>query len=127
MAKLIILVAVILAGVCYGWVSGLFNQNPHYPEPGKSELTGPDHTRAWNWKPSPLLLPSYLVCVLPEDGYGIEKTPKGYMFRTEEDRKKYIKASAVVGGVIGLVLGLGIVIMIPGKKPETENGKEKTS
>jgi hypothetical protein len=108
-------------GLLYGYISGLHNQNPYYPVP-ESQL--PEQTwieleqckeyihRAWSWEPSPLWLPSYLLCKIPGGpGFGISSTKSGYLFRSSGHRLVYVCTSTILGGCIGLIAGrVGIAI-----------------
>ncbi|MBT7162123.1 MAG: hypothetical protein HN904_05055 [Victivallales bacterium] len=107
MRRLVVRLGVVVAlgvlGAGYGYVSGLRNQNPYYPTPGQDPVfTRQEMSRAWHWRPSLLWLPSYLVCTIT-NGYGITETKSGFLFRDEAGRRRYMRASVVVGVLLGIV------------------------
>jgi hypothetical protein len=111
----------LVLGLLYGYISALHNQNPYYPVP-ESQLSERAWIeleqckeyihRAWSWEPSPLWLPSYLLCKVPGGpGFGISSTKSGYLFRSNGHRVVYVCTSTLLGGCIGLIAGwVGIVI-----------------
>jgi len=112
----------VVLGLLYGYISALHNQNPYYPVP-KNAM--PEKTwielgkckereyivRQWDWQPSPLWLPSYILCKIPpeEPGVGIFWSRSGYLFRSYAGLYLYRFSSTVLGGVIGLIIA--IIIM----------------
>lgn len=96
----VVLGAGLVLGAGYGWLSALRNSNP-YAEPGA--VSAATLGERWGWRPSPAWLPSYVLCVGPRNGYGISRTRSGYLFRTQADRAKYTVASALLGGVMGVL------------------------
>ncbi|MBL8877925.1 MAG: hypothetical protein JNG88_02300 [Phycisphaerales bacterium] len=91
----------------YGFLSAMQNRNPYY-EPGAPPAPP---GAAWGWRPSALWLPSYLLCVVPRNGYGIERTRSGYLFRNAAAELRYLLGSGALGGALGLLLattGIGI-------------------
>ena len=101
----IIFIAGIVLGSGYGCVSAFLNQNPYYPIAGEYNVPEEDMAKAWHWQPSPVWLPSYLVCKFPPNGFGITHTKSGYLFRSEADRRAYIAASTILGGAVGCLVG----------------------
>jgi len=114
-AHIVILVAAVVLGSAYGYTSAVENENPYYPRPG-GDAREEDQKRAWNWEPSPLWFPSYLLCKVPRNGLGIRHTKSGYQFRSGADRLVYRGASTVVGGLMGAVLGLGAMLVVRGTR-----------
>jgi hypothetical protein len=103
----VVLLGAIL-GTSYGYTSAIANQNPHY-RVGGTLVAGSTQVQAWHWIPSRLWLPSYLLCTIPRNGYGIAYTRSGYLFRSSEDRRNYIMASSQMGaglGALGALCGL---------------------
>jgi len=109
----------VVLGLLYGYISTLHNQNPYYPVPESAlpekvwfEL---NHTKlinwAYDWRPSPLWLPSYILCKLPpgEPGIGIFWSKSGYLFRSYAGLYLYRFTSTIVGGVMGLILTKTII------------------
>lgn len=103
---LAVLVVLATLGAVYGWVSALQNRNPYY-EPGAPPAP---LGAAWGWRPSPAWLPSYLLCVVPTNGYGIHHTRSGYLFRDDGGRRRYLAASVAIGGTMGLLAGAGALV-----------------
>lgn len=113
-----------LLGLFYGYVSALHNQNPYYPVPQSAAPEKfwleidiskcPEYaSRAWNWRPSPVWLPSYLLCKVPgEPGLGISYTKSGYLFRSTGFLILYRCASTVLGGLFGFIAGMPVTIVI---------------
>lgn len=112
----------VLIGLLYGYISALHNQNPYYPVPKTAApekfwlelMIGncPEYgSRAWDWRPSPLWLSSYLLCKLPpgEPGIGISYTKSGYLFRSYAGLYLYRFSSTVLGGGFGLILAIIII------------------
>jgi len=102
-----VLIGLALLGAAYGWVSALQNTNPYY-EPGAPPAPYGDK---WGWQPSPVWLPSYLLCVVPTNGYGIHRTRSGYLFRDDGGRRRYLVASVLIGGAMGLLTGAGALVV----------------
>jgi len=101
--KLVILLLLTVLGAGYGLVSSVQNRNPYY-EPGAPPAP---LGAAWGWRPSPAWAPSYLVCVVPTNGYGIHWTRSGYLFPDASGRRRYAIASTVVGSAMGLLVAAG--------------------
>ncbi len=122
------LILLSLLGAGYGYVSARENANP-YPV---SRRTGMPAERIAQipkgraWRPSPLWLPAYLVCVVPrytvENKYaamyeGIPETTdvvgyghqsfdgQGYRFTSNVRRDQYTVASMMTGAGLGLLAG----------------------
>ena len=110
--KTVIFAAAVLLGLTYGGLSGIQNQNPYYPVPGEFDLPHEQRSDAWHWKPSPVWLPSYLLCTVPRNGFGIRHTRSGYMFDSYADRWTYLVASTVVGAIMGSSLGAVIALKL---------------
>ena len=109
MKKTITICAVlVILGGAYGFLSAKRNQNPCYSVTGDLLVPREETGKAWQWQPSPAWLPSYLLCVVPRNGFGISRTRSGYLFRSQEDRMAYTMGSTVLGGGFGLLLGMGI-------------------
>lgn len=112
MQRPVLILAAAVVGSVYGWASGVFNRNPYREPDGESlpaEPVGvPTNVPAWSWEPSPLWMPSYLLCHTPPNGFGITRTRQGYAFKSNADRARYTAASAVIGAAMGLVVGAGI-------------------
>ena len=117
-----------LIGLVYGYISALHNQNPYYPVPQSAAPEKfwleidiskcPEYaSRAWDWRPSPVWLPSYLLCKVPgEPGLGISYTRSGYLFRSTGFLILYRCASTVLGGLLGLALGVIIAAIQAGRE-----------
>lgn len=105
----IILIVAIVLGSGYGCLSALMNQNPY------------DYTvtkDAWHWQPSPVWFPSYILCKVPRNGFGITHTRSGYLFRSEVNRKAYFIASTILGGILGGVVA-GLVLAVTRKRRDS--------
>lgn len=126
----------VVVGLLYGYISALHNQNPYYPVPKTDapekfwlELDirkSPQYTsRAWDWRPSPLWLPSYLLCKVPpgEPGIGIFWSRSGYLFRSYNGLYLYRFTSTVLGGGFGLLIAIFIIIIkkVKQRKKQTES------
>lgn len=106
--------ALLLVGLVYGYISALHNQNPYYPVPktaAPEKLWLELQSRAWDWRPSPLWLPSYLLCKVPpgEPGIGIFWSRSGYLFRSYTGLYLYRFSSTVLGGGFGLIVAIIII------------------
>lgn len=101
--NLLTLLLLTALGAGYGFVSSVQNRNPHY-EPGA--VPAPPGA-AWGWRPSPVWAPSYLLCVVPRNGYGIHRSRSGYLFRDAAGRRQYAVGSTAVGGAMGLLVAAG--------------------
>jgi hypothetical protein len=113
MKKKKIIKMAIIVGLFYGCLSGFQNQNPY------------DHTlttEAWHWQPSPIWLPSYILCKVPRNGFGITHTKSGYLFRSDANRILYIGGSTIVGGGMGYLAGWFMLFMRRGKKKRFKPG-----
>lgn len=102
-----IVLPVILGGA-YGFVSSVQNRNPYY-EPGAPPAP---LGAAWGWQPSSVWLPSYALCVVPKNGYGIGRTRSGFLFRNDDDRRRYTFASTALGAVLGAMVAAGCIGML---------------
>lgn len=100
--NIITLVAVVLLGAGYGCLSAFQNQNPYDPSVGKS---------AWQWQPSPVWLPSFILCKAPGN-VGIRHTKSGYLFRSQADLIVYFSASTILGGIIGGLAGCVVLLVM---------------
>ena len=105
---------VALVGLAYGYISALHNRNPYYPVPGE-KYASEYQTRAFSWQPSPLWIPSYLLCKVPrgEPGIGISWSKSGYLFRSYAGLYVYELASAVLGAGMGMLAGWAAAKMKP--------------
>jgi len=121
--NLIIFFGLIVLGVVYGYISALWNQNPYFPVPGGG-YEGPRgrEDKAWHWQPSPLFLPSYILCKVRRNGFGITRTRSGFLFRSEAKRSLYIRTSTILGGGIGLILAIATITIgtLKQRKRQTE-------
>lgn len=117
----ITLIVAILLGLGYGRISAVLNQNPYYPVFGQYNVPEEDMAEAWRWQPSPIWLPSDLLCKIPTNGYGISHTRSGDLFRSKANRKKYSIANTILGAVLGGFAGC-IVLVITRKKESVEPG-----
>lgn len=97
------LVVLTAFGAVYGYFSSVRNTNP-YNEAGAAPAP---LGAAWGWRPSPVWLPSYLLCVVPRNGYGITVTRSGYLFRDDDGRRRYAVASTVLGAAMGVLVAGG--------------------
>ena len=103
-----ILILSLILGATYGWTSGVMNQNPH------EDAT--TH-KASLWEPSPLWLPSYVLCKVPTNGYGIAHTRSGFLFRNPTDKTRYMIASTTIGAALGVVIGASVAWILR-RKPD---------
>jgi len=108
MKKRTIIVIVFVVGSFYGLVSAIVNRNPYYSIP-KQGVAEADMAKAWEWEPSELWLPSYVLCKMAKHSggnwAGVTYTKSGYIFRTRSDFGIYFIASIIIGGVAGVLLG----------------------
>jgi len=116
----------VVVGLLYGYISALHNQNPYYPVPktGSPEKFWFElKSRAWDWQPSPLWLPSYLLCKVPpgEPGIGIFWSRSGYLFRSYAGLYLYRFSSTILGGVMGLILAKAIIAIKTLKQKRKSN------
>ena len=113
----VIMLVAVVTGSLYGYVSALGNQPPAYKlQPGET-LSAAQRVSAWQWMPSPTLLPSYVLCRLPPNGFGISHTRSGYVFRSEYRRLLYFSAAVAMGAGFGVISGLLCLWMM--KRPAT--------
>ena len=107
MKKTITICAVLaILGGAYGVLSAKRNQNPYHSVKGDLLVPREESGKAWQWQPSPAWLPSYVLCVVPPNGFGISRTRSGYLFRSPENKLAYTMGSTVLGGGFGLLLGM---------------------
>ena len=97
--RFILLVSLILAGIIFGYVAARMN-TPYRVVDGERKNAG------MAWSPSPVWLPSYLLCAIPRNGIWLVHTRSGWMFRFGQDEIYYSIASCVVGGIGGLVIAI---------------------
>ena len=112
-----ILVAALVIGLAYGLLSAAMNQNPCYDVGGKLTVPETRQNLAWHWRPSVVWLPSYLMCVAPINGWGIEYTRSGYLFRSEGGRCLYFAFSACVGAALGALAAWIARLLLCRSKP----------
>jgi len=103
-----VLVLLIALGGIYGFKGAIQNCNPQYSPDGSPRRSDFDRHAAWNWKPSPVWLTSYMLAKVD---YGITLTRSGYLFRKEADRTRYIAGSVAVGVVMGLTAYVVFVLL----------------
>ena len=119
-------IALITAGVLYGLVSAWQNQNPFYSVPGQLDIAAAEAAQAWSWEPSPLWLPSYILCKCPRKGLGITHTRSGYLFRSAEARETYVVESMLIGGALGAGVGI-LIAWIIGRIGKTDRPRSTAS
>ena len=128
----LLLVGLMVVGGAYGYVSALRNANPHRIQSADPTVTAEELRAGKAWRPSPLWLPSHLVCTVPKRtasatfpsgdsieahivGYGLEnRDNRGYAFSSTMKRSRYRIMSTAVGvgfgvivaAVIGLATGM---------------------
>jgi hypothetical protein len=119
--KPLILIGGMILGLAYGGLSGVRNQNPYYVIGDQMRLGEAERGVAWGWKPSAVWLPSYLLCKVPINGFGISHTRSGYLFRTEADRRIYLLGSAIAGAAMGLLV-TWLFVANRGRKPSIGTG-----
>jgi len=95
-----------IIGALYGFISAVRNQNPYYSPEGELLVSETEQHLAWHWKPSPAWFPSYLLCRVPKNGFGIDHTMSGYLFRSQIGRILYFAGSTITGAIFGFVLGI---------------------
>jgi hypothetical protein len=104
-----LMIAGVLMGALYGWQAAVQNQNPYWLPDGSADPSA-GIASAWGWRPSAVWLPSYLLCVVPRNGYGIAWTRSGYLFRSDADRVRYTTASILIGAGMGVAIS-GLVVL----------------
>ena len=115
-SKLKIIVIFVIAGFIYGFASAIYNQNPYYSPKGELLIskTAERHP-AWLWEPSPMWIPSYLLCKMAKNSQGnwagITYTKSGYLFSSQIERILYFAGSTVLGIAFGVVSGIGAVFI----------------
>ncbi|MHC4500213.1 MAG: hypothetical protein ACYS21_13995 [Planctomycetota bacterium] len=118
--KTIIVLAAIVVGLGYGGVSAYQNRNPYYPIPGQNNVPQADMAEAWHWEPSPVWLPSYLLCKVAKHSEGnwagVTCTRSGYLFRNTSDLWIYSIASTILGGVTGMLVGFLVNRVLKGSQ-----------
>lgn len=100
------LAILLVFGMVYGYISSVHNQNPYYPIPGIDKVPNEKRVDAWHWEPSPLWLPSYLLCKVPKNGFAITYTKSGYFFRSYFDLYLYRFSSTILGGCFSLLIAI---------------------
>lgn len=122
--KNIILIATIVLGLVYGWISAKKSHNPYYPIPGESNVAEEELHKAWDWEPSPHWLPGYLFCKVAKNTEGnwagVTCTRSGYLFRNRFDLWIYYIACTIIGGVMGMLLGFAGTAVLRGEGAETK-------
>jgi hypothetical protein len=121
--KTVILIAAIVLGLVYGWVSAQKNHNPYYPVPGEHHVANEELHKAWHWEPSSQWLPGYLLCKVAKNTQGnwagVTYTKSGYLFRNRFDLWVYRIACTIIGGVMGMLLGYAGTAVQRGKEAKT--------
>lgn len=116
--RLLVILAFALPGLIYGLASAYMNQNPYYAwfRPTSTSLSRLEE--AWQWRPSPVWVPSYL---LTQAGIGMQyqKAP-GYHFRSFFDWLVFYVASALLGAAP--LAGLGALAALTIKKKPPRDG-----
>ena len=110
--KIIIVISLVTIATIYGFFSAYYNQNPYYSSVGSETINRQEMFKAWSWEPSPAWIPSYILCKLPCNGFGIHHTKSGYMFRTTSGRKLYFAVSTIIGLIFGVIIGTCIMVII---------------
>lgn len=114
-SKLKIIVIFVIAGLIYGFASAIYNQNPYYATVGSEVANKEQMFKAWHWEPSPMWIPSYLLCKMAKNSQGnwagITYTKSGYLFSSQIERILYFAGSTVLGMVFGVVSGIGAVFI----------------
>lgn len=122
--KTIILIAAIVLGLVYGWISAKKNQNPYYPVPGEHNVAKEEMHKAWGWEPSPQWLCGYLLCKVAKNTQGnwagVTYTKSGYLFRNRFDLRIYSIAGTIIGGVMGMLLGYVVTAVLKGTEAKTK-------
>lgn len=106
--KLIFVTTLVFAGGFYGFLAAYYNQNPYYPPVGSETSSKEQMFKAWDWEPSPVWFPSYFLCKIPRNGFGIRHTRSGYVFLAQDERVIYFTASTFIGMAFSVILGMGI-------------------
>jgi hypothetical protein len=115
--NVVVFVLLLVVGMAYGYLSAVRNENPYYPVPGEFNVPEERMVKAWHWQPSPVWLPSYILCNVPRNGFGIEETRSGFLFRSEAKRSLYFRASTILGGGMGVVVaGIAMVVLRKSKR-----------
>jgi len=113
-----IAIVLLILGAIYGYASALRNQNPYYAVGGKPRDES-QRELAWRWRPSPLCLPSYLLCTVPKNGFAISETRSGFLFKSEAKKQLYIRTSTALGlglGLLGAFIALALGALARRKK-----------
>ena len=111
MKTVAICILLVTLGGGYGFLSAMRNQNPYYSSSGEPLVPQDQIGKAWDWQPSPVWLPSYVLCVGRPNGFVISHTRSGYLFRSEERRKAYIRTSKTLGVGIGCLVSIAAVLI----------------
>lgn len=112
MKKTVAICALLVAlGGAYGFLSAMRNQNPYYSPSGDPLVPQDQMGKAWGWQPSLVWLPSYVLCVGRPNGFVISHTRSGYLFRSEDKRKTYIRTSTLLGVGIGCLVSVAAVLL----------------
>jgi hypothetical protein len=116
--KTTVTICAILAilGGTYGFVSAKRNQNPYYSVSGDLLVPQEDMGKAWHWQPSPVWLPSYILCVVPRNGFGISHSRSGYLFRSQEEETAYTMGSTMLGIGVGCLLWIVVGMVVRSKR-----------
>ena len=123
--KKMTLIAVLIVGGIYGFVSAVCNQNPYYPKVGGETSF---EEQAWDWEPSPTWLPSYLLCKVAKRSQGnwagVTYTKSGFLFRSRTDRILYFLGSILIGITFFIILAIGTSKTLIGMKNHIFRRKE---
>ena len=99
-----------LAGALYGLGSAFGNQNPYYSWFAPSARSFQLLEMGWEWKPSPLWLPSYALCQL---GFGAQyDRAAGYHFKSPGGWIAFYEASALLGALGGAAVGICAITLL---------------
>ena len=113
--KASIVLWMVAAGLCYGFLSAGMNRNPHYGLIGGDRVDPVEEEGlAWDWEPSVVWLPSYLLCKVArntgKNWAGVTYTKSGYMFRSRFDLFAYFVFAGIIGALMGWLIGVGIKV-----------------
>jgi len=127
---LVLVVALAAAGATYGFFSAEKNRNPvRFPDAEQGQAPPEQLARVREWHPSPVWLPSWLVCEVPrwkrsrvdpvQPQAGRQELPvvgaflenvndRGYAFVGKNARSRYSTASMAVGAGLGILVAVMI-------------------